>query len=30
MPRFAAFLRAVNVGGHNIVPMAALRQRLEA
>ncbi|MGZ5032197.1 MAG: DUF1697 domain-containing protein [Usitatibacter sp.] len=30
MPRFAAFLRAVNVGGNNIVPMAALRQRLEA
>ena len=30
MPRVAAFLRAVNVGGNNIVPMAGLKARLEA
>jgi uncharacterized protein (DUF1697 family) len=30
VPRFAAFLRAVNVGGNNIVPMAGLRHALEA
>jgi uncharacterized protein (DUF1697 family) len=29
MPRYIAFLRAINVGGH-IVPMVQLRQRFEA
>jgi len=30
MPVFIALLRGVNVGGHNKVPMATLRQALEA
>lgn len=30
MPTYVALLRGVNVGGHNKVPMATLRQALEA
>jgi uncharacterized protein (DUF1697 family) len=30
MPRFVALLRGINVGGKNLVPMAALRSWLEA
>ena len=30
MPRFAAFLRAVNVGGHGVVKMDALRKIFES
>jgi uncharacterized protein (DUF1697 family) len=30
MPRRIAFLRAINVGGHNVVTMAALRGHFEA
>jgi uncharacterized protein (DUF1697 family) len=30
MPRFVAFLRAINVGGHNTVTMAALKGHFEA
>src|SRR5688572_21397703 len=29
MPRYAAFLRGINVGGNKKVPMAALRKALE-
>src|SRR5947209_14978939 len=30
MPRYIAFLRAINVGGHNIVKMDSLRQLFES